>query len=238
MKNPLIKIFNEKNVLTIVDLKNYLQTNSRMTVFRTLKQLPYKSSYSHCGKYYTLDSLAKYNKIGVWSYNNIYFSKQGTLKSTVLKNIEGSKSGLSSFELEELLYVPVYNVVLDLFKTHKVNRKQIGKEYIYLSLKSGNAQFLLRKQEVQQKQAATKNEMNEYLTLFMSLLNEKQKRLFAGFESLKLGYGGDKKIADKTGLNVKTVSQGRHELLSKDIDISKIRKVGAGRPSLKKTKKS
>ena len=79
--------------------------------------------------------------------------------------------------------------------------------------------------------------MDEYLTLFMLLLNEKQKRLFAGFESLKLGYGGDKIIAMKTGLNVKTVSQGRQELLSKDININKIRKAGAGRPSLKKTGK-
>ncbi|MEA2077784.1 MAG: hypothetical protein U9O95_07185 [Candidatus Marinimicrobia bacterium] len=238
MKNQLIRVFNENKVLTIVDLKNYIQTNSRMTVFRKLKQLPYKSSYSHCGKYYTLDSFVKYNKNGIWSYNQIYFSKYGTLKSTVLENIEESKSGLSSFELEELLHVPVYNTVLDLFKTHKVDRKQIGKEYIYLSLESGNAQFLLRKQEIQQEQTTTKDEMDEYLTLFMLLLNEKQKRLFAGLESLKLGYGGDKKIAVKTGLNVKTVSQGRQELLSKDIDMNKIRKAGAGRPSLKKTKKS
>ena len=71
----------------------------------------------------------------------------------------------------------------------------------------------------------------------MLLLDEKQKRLFAGFESLKLGYGGDKKIAAKTGLNAKTVSRGRRELLSKDIGMSKVRKIGAGRPSLKKTKK-
>jgi len=201
MKNHLIRVFNEKKVLTIVDLKNCLQTNSRMTVFRKLKQLPYKSSYSHCGRYYILDSSVKYNKNGIWSYNQIYFSKYGTLKSAVFENIEASKSGLSSFELEELLHVPVYNTVLDLFKTHKVDRKQIGKEYIYLSLESGNAQFLLRKQEIQQKQTTTKDEMDEYLILFMMLLNEKQKRLFAGFESLKLGYGGDKKITYK-GINV------------------------------------
>lgn len=237
MKNQLIKVFNKKNVLTIVDLKNYLQTNSRMTVFRKLKQLPYKSSYSHCGKYYTLDGFAKYNKNGIWGYNQIYFSKYGTLKSTVLKNIEGSKSGLSSFELEGLLHVPAYNAALGLFKAHKVARKQIGKEYIYLSLESGNAQSLLREQEIQQGQTAANDEMDEYLTLFMLLLDEKQKRLFAGFESLKLGYGGDKKIAAKTGLNAKTVSRGRRELLSKDIGMSKVRKIGAGRPSLKKTKK-
>ena len=80
--------------------------------------------------------------------------------------------------------------------------------------------------------------MDEYLSLFLSLLNEKQKRLFAGFESLKLGRGGDKRTAIKMGLNVKTVSQGRQELLGKNIDVGRIRRAGAGRPSLKKTKKS
>ena len=238
MKKQLIKVFSEKSVLTIVDLKSFLQTNSRMTVFRKLKQLPYKSSYSHCGKYYTLDNIAQYNVNGIWNYNKIYFSKYGTLKNTVLENIERSNSGLSSHELEEQLHVPVYNTVLDLFKSQNIDRKQIGKEYIYFSFESGETQFLLRKQKIQHKQTTVKDVTDEYLVLFMLLLNEKQKRLFAGFESLKLGYGGDKEIAIKTGLNVKTVSRGRQELLSKDIDMSKIRKVGAGRPSLKKTKKS
>ena len=86
------------------------------------------------------------------------------------------------------------------------------------------------------KHAVVKDATDEYLDLFMALLNEKQQRIFAGYESLKLGYGGDKIIAIKTGLNVKTVSQGRQELISKDIDIKRIRKIGAGRPSLKKRK--
>lgn len=237
MENELVSVFLEQMVLTIDDLKNVLQTNSRMTVFRKLKQLPYKTSYSHCGKYYTLDTLFKYNKNGIWNYNKIYFSKYGTLKKSVLENIKKSKNGYTSLELEELLHVPVYNAVLDLYKNHEINRKKIGKEYIYLSTKNEESQFLCRKQEIQLKHAVVKDDTDEYLDLFMALLNEKQQRIFAGYESLKLGYGGDKIIALKTGLNVKTVSQGRQELISKDIDIKRIRKIGAGRPSLKKTKK-
>lgn len=241
MINQLVSLFSEKVVLTINDLKNVLKTESRMTIFRKLKQLPYKSSYSHCGKYYTLDGFAQYDKNGIWNYNKILFSKYGTLKNSVLETIERSRIGLTSSELFELLHVPVYNTVLGLYNQHIINRAQIGKEYIYLSKKNGDAQFLLRKQGVQSEHILAKeakDDEDEYLALFMSLLNEKQQRLFAGYESLKMGYGGDKIIALKTGLNVKTVSQGRHELLCKDIDIERIRKVGAGRPSLKKTKKS
>ena len=239
MESNLTNIFLKHPVLSIEDLKNVLQTNSRMTVFRKLKQLPYKSSYSHCGRYYTLDSIAKYNDMGIWTYNQIYFSQYGTLKSTVLKHIEKSIYGLASFELEEFLHVPVYNTVLNLYKMHMIDRKQIGKEYVYLSLKNGDAQFHSRKQKIQSKhkQMIEQNNAGEYLTLFMSLLNEKQQRLFAGYESLKIGYGGDKQVAVKTGLNVKTVSRGRKELMGRDIDVTRIREIGAGRPSLKKTKK-
>ena len=239
MESNLTNIFLKHPVLSIEDLKNVLQTNSRMTVFRKLKQLPYKSSYSHCGRYYTLDSIAKYNAMGIWTYNQIYFSQYGTLKSTVLKHIEKSIYGLASFELEEFLHVPVYNTVLNLYKMHMIDRKQIGKEYVYLSLKNGDTQFHSRKQKIQSKhkQMIEQNNAGEYLTLFMSLLNEKQQRLFAGYESLKIGYGGDKQVAVKTGLNVKTVSRGRKELMGRDIDVTRIREIGAGRPSLKKTKK-
>jgi len=237
-KDQLVDSFYENFLLTIEDLKSILQTTSRMTVFRKLKQLPYKTSYSHCGKYYTLDTIANYDNNGIWAYNQIYFSKFGTLKNTVLHHIEKSIIGFTCYELEEFLRIPVHNTVLDLWKNSKINREQIAKEYIYLSVEKGDMQFDLRKQYITSKNSMVPKEAtDEYLALFMSLLNEKQQRLFAGYESMKLGYGGDEKISQKTGLNVKTVSRGRKELLSKNIDIDRIRKKGAGRPSLKKTKK-
>ncbi|HEC43143.1 hypothetical protein LCGC14_2876520 [marine sediment metagenome] len=238
-ENQLVSSFHNYFVLTMEDFKNILQTTSRMTVFRKLKHLSYKTSYSHCGKYYTLDSIANYDNNGIWAYNQIYFSKFGTLKNTVLHSIEKSSGGFTSYELEEFLRVPVHNTVFDLWKNRKIRREQITKQYIYLSVKKGDTQFDLRKQDIVIKNNMfAKDVSDEYLALFMSLLNEKQKRLFAGYESIKTGYGGDKIISRKTGLNIKTVSRGRKELLSEDIDIEKIRKTGAGRPSLKKTKKS
>ena len=35
----------------------------------------------------------------------------------------------------------------------------------------------------------------------LSLLDEKQRRLYAGPESLKLGYGGDRKVAEFLGMD-------------------------------------
>ena len=77
--------------------------------------------------------------------------------------------------------------------------------------------------------------MIEHLNTFLSILNEKQRRLYLGLESIRLGHGGDVHMAAVAGINVKTVSRGRKELLSKEIDLVRVRRKGAGRPPLKKT---
>jgi len=236
-KNQIIEYFQEKKVLTIDELKNILNTSSRMTIFRRLSSLNYITSYSHCGRYYTLNSIVDYDTKGLWSYNQVYFSKFGTLKNTILSNINKSPAGFTCEELQGILKVPVHNTAHDLWKNGLITREQIARQYLYLSIENKTKQLNFRKQEIVKKNKIASHATSmESFTVFFSLLNEKQKRLFAGYESIKLGYGGDKIVAEKTGLNKKTVSRGRRELLSKDIDVDRIRKKGAGRPSLKKTK--
>ena len=65
-------------------------------------------------------------------------------------------------------------------------------------------------------------------------LDEKQRRLYAGLESIKQGHGGDKKIARLFGLDVHTVAKGRKELWSSEIEHAKVRRAGGGRKSLEK----
>jgi hypothetical protein len=63
--------------------------------------------------------------------------------------------------------------------------------------------------------------------------------VYAGLESLKLGYGGDQRIADFVGMDAHTVAKGRRELAQQDVDIARIRKAGGGRkPTEKKRRKS
>lgn len=239
-KKQLITAFKSKIVLTLEDFKDILQTSSRMTIYRKLKTLQYSTSYSHSGRYYTLNEFANYNRKGIWSYHKIYFSKFGTLKNTVLISISKSPNGFTSNELEKHLNVPVLNTLTGLYKNGTIKREQIGIHFVYLSTEHGEEQIDNRKKAIVKNitySPGSTQASDELFTLFFSTLNEKQRRLFAGYESIKLGYGGDKAIALKTGLNRKTVSQGRRELLNKDINIDRIREQGAGRPSLKKTKK-
>jgi hypothetical protein len=83
-----------------------------------------------------------------------------------------------------------------------------------------------------------KDEAKAMLVLFCSMLNEKQRRLYAGLESLKLGHGGDAHIASILGMDPHTVAKGRRELMDLDLTATdRLRAPGAGRPSQEKKRR-
>ena len=68
----------------------------------------------------------------------------------------------------------------------------------------------------------------------LSLLDEKQRRLYAGPESLKLGYGGDRKVAEFLGMDPHTVARGREQLLAGEFERERTRRPGSGRKPVEK----
>jgi hypothetical protein len=72
------------------------------------------------------------------------------------------------------------------------------------------------------------------IVLFYSLLDEQQRRLYAGLESLEWGQGGDQQIAQLLGLDAETVARGRAELLSGQVLRERVRRRGGGRPQAEK----
>ena len=52
-------------------------------------------------------------------------------------------------------------------------------------------------------------ELRAAIVLFASLLDERQRRLFAGLEALKCGWGGDRRIAELLGIDPSTVADRR-----------------------------
>ncbi len=227
--------FQSKGILTMTAIKRILGTKVNMTAYRILSKLSYLSSYSHAGKYYTLPEIAQFDEHGIWEYCQVSFSQFGTLRDSILQVLKQSTTGYSANELNQLFKIPVYNTVLNLYNKQQIKREQISNEYIYFSVSKYERQLQQRRSEALNYFCS---EDDDYLLLFIATLNEKQKRWFAGLQSLKLGYGGDKIIAQKFGIDVKTVAKGRVELAASDIDLSRIRAAGAGRPALKKTSKS
>jgi hypothetical protein len=65
--------------------------------------------------------------------------------------------------------------------------------------------------------------------LFYGLLDEQQRRLFAGLESIRLGHGGDTLLGDFLGLDVHTVARGRQQLLDQNVVSGRSRRTGGCR---------
>jgi hypothetical protein len=76
------------------------------------------------------------------------------------------------------------------------------------------------------------------IVLFFSLLDERQRRLYAGLEAQKFGHGGDRKIAELLGLDVHTVAKGRGELFAGDVDPERVRRQGGGRKTAEKKRRT
>ena len=55
-------------------------------------------------------------------------------------------------------------------------------------------------------------EEHRRMNLFLSRLDEQQRRWYAALEAEKVGHGGIEKMAQITGLHVNTISSGRQEL--------------------------
>ena len=79
------------------------------------------------------------------------------------------------------------------------------------------------------------DELRAAIVRFASLLDERQRRLYAGLESLKCGWGGDTRIAGLLGIDAGTVARGRKQLVAGDVERQRVRRPGGGRPPLEKT---
>ena len=74
------------------------------------------------------------------------------------------------------------------------------------------------------------------INLFLSRLNEQQRRWYVALEAERLGPGGIGRVAQISGLDEKTIRRGREELAKElaDRPVDRIRRAGGGRRPLEK----
>jgi len=244
----LKQFFDRHKIATLDQLREALGDPARCTVFRKLGDLQYLSSYSHRGKYYTLKSIARFTNQGLWSFRSVWFSRFGNLLQTSEAFVHHSDAGYSAAELKDILQVKTKHALTQLVRGGRLQRETFDSVYVYLSAQKDVAsrQIEAREALLQQSPASlivanpdlATDEAKALLVLFCSMLNERQRRLYAGLESLKLGHGGDAHIASLLGMNPHTVAKGRKELMDADLTAtSRVRAPGAGRPSQEKKRR-
>jgi hypothetical protein len=88
----------------------------------------------------------------------------------------------------------------------------------------------------QQSESHLDQALHQQMNLFMSRLDEQQRRWYAALEAQKLGHGGATLLAKVTGLSVETIRRGRDELENDLVDRphDRVRKPGGGRQPVEK----
>jgi len=221
-------------------LKQALGTTVDTTVFRKLKELSYRSSYSHRGRFYTLAEIPQFDPLGLWSCQSVWFSRWGNLLTTLEAFVNAAPQGYFAHELQQLLHVEVKDALLQLVEQRRLVRQEVTGLFLYCS---HNAAW--RRRQILARQALSEisgsasaeispEELKASLVLFASLLDERQRRLYAGLESLKLGRGGDQRLAELLQLDPHTVARGRKELLAQEVEWDRVRKPGGGRKPVEK----
>ena len=230
-------------IADLSELKKSLGTSADLTVFRKLKALNSLSSYTHRRRFYTLPEIVRFDDQGLWSHDDVWFSRYGTLVNTLESWIEASPQGWFADELATELHVEVQDTLHDLFVKGRTRRSLVGGRFLYSA-----ADAKLSKDQIRVRTAANTvplavniaaiqippDELKTAILLFYSLLDEQQRRLFAGLESLKLGHGGDTLLAEFLNLDAHTVARGRQQLLDHDVASGRTRRQGAGRPAVEK----
>lgn len=236
--------FRRNKIADLPELKRVLGTSTDLTVFRKLKQLNYLASYTHRGRFYTLPEIAHFDDRGLWSHEGVWFSRHGTLLATVEIFVKQSLQGYYAHELADELHAEVQQPLRQLVVQQRLARMEVQGQFLYTAIESSSR----RKQIFARRHAqavpvavdsaavqASPEELKTAILLFYGLLDEQQRRLFAGLESLRRGHGGDTLLGDFLGLDVHTVARGRQQLLEQKVVSGRTRRIGGGRiPTEKK----
>ena len=241
--DELRALLRRNHTATLGEMKHALGTPVDVTVFRKLQPLDYLTSYSHRGKYYSLREIVRFDDKGLWSHATVCFSQFGTLLATAESFVNRSPRGFFADELTRALHVEVQDALHQLTQQRRITRQIISGLYLYTARDRAIQQGqLLTRRNVEAVPTVvdasvlevSEEDLKASILLFYSLLDEQQRRLYAGLESLKLGRGGDRSLADFLELDPHTVARGRQQLLAQDVEVDRARRTGGGRKRVEK----
>ena len=129
----LDQLFARKPIATLDDLRAALGTDSRTTVFRVVSRVGYRTSFSHAGRYYTLERLPKFDARGLWFHRGVGFSSHGTLRTTVVVLVDRSDAGCTHQELQAELKLRLHDTLRSLVEDRFIGRERVEDVYLYVS---------------------------------------------------------------------------------------------------------
>ncbi len=139
-------LFKKKKVMTIHQLMSLLDC-AIPTIRKRLKKWNVHTSYNKNGRYYALPEVVEFDEEGFWRYKQIFFSKYGNLKNTVIQIINASEAGLQSTDIGNLTGLLPRSFMSHFLNVSEINREKYQGKYIYLSNEASVIQRQRKKRE-------------------------------------------------------------------------------------------
>ena len=121
------------------------------SVRRFLTEIGYHSSFSHNGGWYTLRSIPRFDRDGLWFYHDIGFSRAGSLTKTLIDLTNRSPAGMGAQQLGGKLRCRCHSVLVHLCRDGRLQRQKLGRSYTYLSVDADSAAIQRQAMAVQSK---------------------------------------------------------------------------------------
>jgi len=129
----LRQLFRREKVADMRALQAKLADRSARSLFRDLSALSYLTSYTHAGRYFTLADIPDFDRDGLWHFQDIGFSRFGTLKETTAVQVSECPVGCTHAELKKMLRVRVHNTLLGLVREGRIGRQPFEGVHLYLN---------------------------------------------------------------------------------------------------------
>jgi hypothetical protein len=120
---------------------------STKTVQRALVKAGYFTSINRNASFVTLKDVPQFDRLGLWSFKEIHFSKHGNLRETLVKLVEQAPGGCTLQELEECVGTRSHNHLSQLVRQGNVQRFLLGRNAVYVSARAQHA----KQQEVRRR---------------------------------------------------------------------------------------
>ncbi len=139
LQKTSFKHLKRKKVFTLEHLVSYLECSIPTARLRLKKWKTY-TSYNQNGRYYSLQTVPRFDENGLWRYEDIFFSKNGNLKTTIVYLIEKSLSGLTGKEIGDLVGLPPRSFLHHFRNIAGIHREKVEGLFIYFSDDPGRYQ--------------------------------------------------------------------------------------------------
>ena len=196
--DTIIALLRKQTIASLPEVMAALGVRAgRRTAFRKLKDTAARTSYSHRGGYYTLDQLVDFDERGLWSFAEVRFSRTGTLIATAEWSVNHAEVGHFVDELDNLLHVGTQDALRKLVGDGRLTRHKLAGQFLYCAADRAQQAHQLRARRLLMATPGLvrplpdadlmPEELRAAIVLFARLLDERQRRLFAGLEALKCG---------------------------------------------------